>query len=166
MHVSCSIDMNIWGPSHLSLTVLYTNTLLPSGSFSSNPDFSPALGDPVIRFPKSIFLRACSICTYFMAFSIAWLRCYWVGDGVDLAGRGKAPNTKRVGQSPSGVIIFFTAKTAMRRHSSLLVSRRSSLLRFMYAIRRGQWYHSTVPMHTVDPIGAYTKVISSVSHLC
>lgn len=82
-----------------------------------------------------------------------------------LIGLGIAPNTSKIGQSPSGPTILFTEYTSMDNNSESVVSLFKSDLILSYADLSGALYRATWPIVPGVYIGAPLILKSAASQL-
>lgn len=153
--VSPSMEVNLYGPSHIFFYFFYTRTVDPDGIFLSFRDYSLPLGPPGCHNSNAIPRLACSWDTAPFDYSIDLFLYSWLVDGISLAARCMVPKTSFLGQSPSGPIVELTAYTSICRHSaSSYLNLSIDFWILWYAIRKGESYCSTISIDPGLSIGA------------
>lgn len=97
--------MNLYGPSHSFYFVLHTNTGSPAGKSLKYVDLFRLFGPDGYQRPNAILFSACYFSASIITASIACARSNCDGTGTDLAGLDIDPNTKSIGNRPSGSVL-------------------------------------------------------------
>lgn len=128
--VSPSTLVNLYVPSYFFGFCLNTNTGDPASRFRRDIDVSIPFCPDGFFGPKLIPYLYYSLSTSFLSASMVCACCSFVVAGFVCAGLFIAPNTRSIGQSPSGTMVEFTANTASLRHSlsSCVLSRSFHIL--------------------------------------
>lgn len=154
--VSPSMLMNRCGPSHPSVTCLFTSTGDPAENSLSLADVSTPLGPPQGFRPNDILRFSCYFSTSYIAASIVFARSSWLMEADVRAGLAKAPNTKRIVHSPYGPTVAFNANTAIFMHSWSDLPLHTSVRMRSESALSGALYLPTLPIAPGVSIGDYS----------